>query len=176
MCHTDSFIQTVLLRIHLRHYSEVTEIVPRVAKAGERFFGITGTAIDFTGCSAQIMVPAVPAGNAEAVFSLYKDRQNFLQIRYKAGVLTFIQNAVGLREQTTVAYSPTQHRFWRFRHDKAGDSLRFETSPDALVWTSERTTGRKIPVTLLYPELAAGTNVAVPTPGLAAFDSFVVEK
>ncbi len=153
-----------------------TEIVPRVAKPGERFFGITGTAIDFTGCSAQIMVPAVPAGNAEAVFSLYKDRQNFLQIRYKAGVLTFIQNAVGLREQATVAYSPTQHRYWRFRHDKAGDSLRFETSPDALVWTSERTTGRKIPVTLLYPELAAGTNVAVPIPGIAAFDSFVVEK
>ena len=99
-----------------------------------------------------------------------------MQFRYKAGVLTFIQNAVGLREQATVAYNPTEHRHWRFKHDKAGDSLRYETSPDGVIWTSQRTTGRKVPVTLMTPELSAGTTVSTAAPGVAAFDNFAVEK
>lgn len=152
------------------------EIVPLTATTGERFFGIIGNGFDFTGCGARTEVPSVPSGNAEAAFSLFKDRQNFLQIRYKAGVLTFIQNALGVSEQSTVAYNPVQHRHWRILHVRADDSLRFETSPDGLAWTSQRTTSRKVVITLLYPEMSAGTNVSVPVSGTAAFDNFTVEK
>ena len=156
--------------------SQRMEILPRAGVADEHYFGIVGNGFDFTGCTGRVEVQSVPSGNAEAVFSLFKDRQNFLQIRYNAGVLTFIQNAVGLREQSTVASNAAQHRHWRFKHDKAGDTLRFETSPDGVVWTSQRTTGRKVPVTLLYPEMSAGTNVSVAWPGTAAFDNFAVER
>lgn len=90
-------------------------------------------------------VPTVPAlGGGSGVYCglavMVDFTGTFLGIYYdpSTGLLAF-QNAVSFNDATptTVTYSSSTHVWWRLRHD--GTSCYFETSPDGLSWTVQRT-------------------------------------
>ncbi|HEV7844331.1 MAG TPA: hypothetical protein VGO69_11590, partial [Pyrinomonadaceae bacterium] len=69
-------------------------------------------------------------------------------------------------------YNSAQHRYWRFRHNPAGDQIVFETSADNVNWIVQRTLARQLNITALRVELDAGTFSPVGAPGKAIFDNF----
>jgi hypothetical protein len=71
-----------------------------------------------------------------------------------------------------VGYNPTQHAYWRFRHD--GTTLSWETSPDASQWTVQASA--PLPSKFSALRIGAGatfdkTLAIAPT---ASFDDFAV--
>ncbi|HEU4594438.1 MAG TPA: FG-GAP-like repeat-containing protein [Pyrinomonadaceae bacterium] len=72
------------------------------------------------------------------------------------------------------AFDPSQHRFWRFRHDAPASLVIFETSPDALVWREQFRAEIDRGQTALIAELSAGTTRPNQNPGEALFDNFLL--
>lgn len=130
----------------------------------------SNTAYDLTASAAYVEVPSINGGSgAETVFtlitalvdpsvgssSLYK-----LEFAVAGGSLAFgYYNGPSGWNPTSVTYSATAHKFWRFR-ESAG-TLYWETSPDGSTWTTQRSEPAPFSLTSLYvnlwTELAAGT-------------------
>jgi uncharacterized repeat protein (TIGR01451 family) len=89
-------------------------------------------------------------------------------------ILFFQTNLGGTKFSTGIPFDPIAHRFWRFRFDTPAQTINFETSPDARVWTLRYTSNISKPVTGLVAELSAGTVQATTSPSKAIFDNFVV--
>jgi RHS repeat-associated protein len=85
-------------------------------------------------------------------------------------------------DETSVPYSPTQHRFWRIRHDAASDALYWEASADGATWQMLRSAARPFSVNGLQVRLTAGNYFGIipiggtpPQADAAFFDNFKVE-
>jgi hypothetical protein len=81
----------------------------------------------------------------------------------------------GVVSRNIIPFDAAQHRFWRFRHDAAADTVNWETSPDGLAWTVRRSVARPFPVTQLQGQLFAGKYTATTPSVTAAFDNYRVE-
>ena len=92
-------------------------------------------------------------------------------IVHEGGFLYFQDAVGGVRGSLSIAYSPTQHRFWRIRHNTSGDTIVFETSADGQSWVAQRTIQRHLSTSALKIELSAGTWRAETNPGTAIFDN-----
>ncbi len=103
----------------------------------------TDTGYEITGSAHFAEIVKMPTGGINTTFSAMvlgpTDNGTYMSIRYtvSTGLLSFI-NAVGYFDATptTLAYSPTAHRWFRFR-ETAG-TFYWETSPDAATWTVHR--------------------------------------
>ncbi|HKZ02762.1 MAG TPA: DUF4214 domain-containing protein, partial [Pyrinomonadaceae bacterium] len=89
-------------------------------------------------------------------------------------MLFFQTNLGGTKFSTGIPYDPVGHRFWRFRFDTPMQTINFETSPDATVWTLRYTSSISKPVTGLTAEISAGTTQSTLSPDAAIFDNFSV--
>lgn len=80
--------------------------------------------------------------------------------------------------QTNTTYNSTNHRWWRVRHDYEGSNIEWQTSPDGLIWTTQRTvaestiTSAGIDIEAMRIHLAAGTWGSVSSPSATYFDNF----
>jgi hypothetical protein len=78
-------------------------------------------------------------------------------------------------DEDGIAYSRSEHRFWRLRFDAPGTTIMFETSADDISWTQRRVLPVTVPITSMQLELIAGSyNGGLAIPGEAHFDHFSV--
>lgn len=108
-----------------------------------------------------VFLEAGPNGNNRLLFQAGEGKLRCLQ----AVAATFTT-------LLSIPYDPLLHRWWRLR-DYQG-KIYWETSPDGVQWTIQFSKDR--PIALVNVEIGFGTglNQAVPSPGLAIFDSFNV--
>jgi len=171
-------------------------ITPLGGANGANFNGIVLIApIDLT-ATPTVSIEAVqvpPEEGALSTFALGNDGDNWY--RFAAGtdpsltnaktqehtqadpgitMLFFQTNLGGTKFSTGIPYDAVAHRFWRFRFDTPAQTINFETSPDAMVWTLRYTSSISKPVTGLTAELSAGTTQSTLNPDAAIFDNFSV--
>jgi hypothetical protein len=154
-------------------FADQVKVRPRISAQGQHFGGyVSSRAWDLRDGTAQVELEQVAAGDSATLFALGIDAQNWVRFRVQAGTLYLEDNVAGAQTQTSVAHDPVAHRHLRFSHDRSPAELRWETSPNATVWTSRRSKAPPLPVTALRAELAAGTSGPEPAPDEAVFESF----
>ncbi|MDQ3920263.1 MAG: hypothetical protein M3348_17505 [Acidobacteriota bacterium] len=138
---------------------------------------VSSATYDFTGARVSVQVPQVPTGGtAYAIFAVGIDSNNWYRITTTAGQMNFQDMVGGVKNTSSITYNAAQHQYWRIRHDTASDTILFETSADAVNWTTRRTIARNLSITALQMELDAGTFEPVSAPGTAVFDNFRFER
>ncbi|MBV9209500.1 MAG: hypothetical protein JOZ52_02660 [Acidobacteria bacterium] len=152
------------------------EISPRLNVTGDHYNGyVFANGWNLTNARAGVEVIQTTGGTADTNLAVCLDSRNFYMISVENGQLRFEQVVNGSRTSTVIAYSSTQHRFWRIRHDPTADAIVFETSPDGQTWTAQRTVARQLAITVMRAEISAGTWQALAAPGTAVFDNFKLE-
>jgi hypothetical protein len=152
------------------------KIAPRAGLSGSYYNGyVTATSWDMRGARATVQVVQIASDKAATIFSVGIDKDNWYSFRAKGTTLYLEKRILKSTSAVSISFSATQHRFWRFRHDQALDSIVFETSSDGATWTARRTVSREIPIGAMRCELNAGTSEIVSTPGAALFDNFQLE-
>jgi hypothetical protein len=151
-----------------------------------------GTAVGYDGYYAR---PYLNLTNARATVEVaqaaigYGTDTYFVLVDKATGGTTNVLFAVGgansllMREtfngsitsQTTITYDAAQHRFWRFRHDPAADTLNWETSGDGLQWTVRHTSARRVALTKMQAQLYAGRYTTSTPSTVALFDNYRAE-
>jgi hypothetical protein len=87
--------------------------------------------------------------------------------------LVFRSRVSGVNDQTVLTYSATSHRHWRIRHDQSTNTINFETSADAVVWTTGKTVTPGFALNSLRFRLGAGAwGTGNGSPGAAKYDNF----
>ncbi len=149
------------------------QISPRTGVAGDHYAGyLSAATFDFTGMAAAVEVPQAATGGADTILAVVKDSQNFAFIVVEDGMLYFDRCTDGARTISGIPYSPTNHRWWRIRHDAATNRLHFEVSGNGTSWTSQRNDAVSFAVSALRMELSAGTFGPVASTVPAQFDNF----
>jgi hypothetical protein len=97
-----------------------------------------------------------------------------------------VQSKIGAAKQTllTIAYNPTNHAFWRIRHDSSTGLVVFETAPSNAgapgAWVqlfSQAWNTSAIPLSSVNFELKGGTwRIEANNPGTVIFDNFRAAK
>ncbi len=153
------------------------EILPRAGISRDHYNGYVSVAAwNLTNSRASVeVVQVADGGSTNTQLALCIDSRNFLMMSIESGLLRFEQVVSGARSTTSIQYNAAQHRFWRIRHEPAGDVMVFETSADGLAWTAQRTVARQLAITALKAEISAGTWEAVTAPGTTIFDNFRLE-
>ena len=153
------------------------EITPRAMITGNRYGGyVSASGLNVTGGSVSVEVVQTTnvADLPATIFSIEIDGNNWYRFVEVQGQLYFQDKIAGVKNSANVAYVPAQHRFWRFRHDSALDTINFETSGNGTTWISRRSVPRTISITSIKIELSAGTFNWVDSPGTAIFDNLVL--
>ncbi|HJR05874.1 MAG TPA: Calx-beta domain-containing protein [Pyrinomonadaceae bacterium] len=171
-------------------------ITPRSNVSGQHYNGyVSVNSFDFTGGQLGVEVVQAASVPAETIFAIGSDPDNFyrfmvttagntaLSQQLKAGaawalglndaspVLVFQVKIDGVVNQHVIPYDPTEHRYWRFRHEPQANSIVFETSPNGTTFTERHRVALQKGVTSLACEMSAGTATPVSNPGQAVFDN-----
>ena len=150
------------------------EILPRASQPGSRYNGvISNRTYNFTAGIIFAEVAEISQAGSQTILAFGVDNNNKVSMWTESGnlrmALTVAGNSVGA---TSIAYNSTSHRWWRIRHVQAGDTIRFDTSPDGIVWTQRHSIARgSLNITAGKVNLSAGTSGSVATPGRARFDN-----
>jgi glucose/arabinose dehydrogenase len=154
------------------------EIVPRANVTGHHYNGYVSAALwNLTNGSASVEVVQTAASGPSTIFAMGTDSNNWFRFVVEDGRLYFQWDTpFGRDTGESILYSATAHRYWRFRHEPAGNLIVFETSPDGTNWNVQRSTASRMPITALRVELSAGTFGGVSGPGTAIFDNFKLES
>jgi len=173
-------------------------IRPRANTFGPSFSGlVTARALDLN-TTPIVSVEAVRPATGEAtqtIFGLGTDADNYFRFvvqdepnpsaagsaeSRKAGAegtpqqLLFELSLGGGKFSSAVGFDPSQHRFWRFRHDAPAALVIFETSPDSVNWTERFRAELPRDRTRLIAELSSGSLRPSRNPVEALFDNFIV--
>jgi hypothetical protein len=171
-------------------------ITPRGNVSGRHYNGyVSVNSFDFTGGQLGVEVVQAATVPAETVFALGTDPDNFYRfvvtnagdpalgrvlksgalgvwgLSAAAPVLVFQVKVDGVVSQRVIPYDPTEHRYWRFRHEAQSRSIVFETSPNGVSYTERHRVLLEKSVSSLACELSAGTATPVGDPGQAVFDN-----
>jgi acid phosphatase len=151
---------------------------------GSHYNGIKSTSgHNFVGGYAYVQLVQGPATNtaADAFFTIGLNVDNCYRIYVESGNL-IVQSKLGGAKQTllTMAYNPTNHAFWRIRHDAVSGQVVFEVAPasggvpgawvqlHAQAWNTSA-----VPLSTVAFELKGGTwRVETNNPGSTVFDNF----
>jgi outer membrane biosynthesis protein TonB len=102
------------------------------------------------------------------MFALTLDVNNWYRFAIENGSLLFQTTLAGVKTSVTVPYS-SQNSWWRLRHASSTNTIYWETSPDGLNWTVQRSIAAQFAITALSVELQAGTWEQETSPGTAIF-------
>ena len=179
------FSGTTDLTVPMTIVNQRIEIGPLFQNTGGSHYNglVSNKRYDFTGASASVQPSQVVTGStaADVMFTLGSDVNNFYRLYYESGNLIVQKKVAGAKVTLlTTTYNPTNHAFWRIRHDPDSNLVVFETatnnagSPGS--WSqifSEIWNTARIPLTSVLFEIKAGTwQTETSAPGTAAFDSF----
>ncbi|HXD32427.1 MAG TPA: FG-GAP-like repeat-containing protein [Pyrinomonadaceae bacterium] len=172
-------------------------VTPLTQASGMHFAGyVSANSFDLRNGSAKVEVVKAGTGGADTIFAVGTDVDNFYRFmvhtpgtpttlapraRGRDGIerpldattaqLVFQVSVGGQLTSLTINYDPIQHRFMRFRHAPAMNSIVFETSPDNIDFTVQHTVLLQRSVAALTAELSAGTTNPA-NPGQTVFDNF----
>jgi hypothetical protein len=152
-------------------------ITPRTGVSGLHHNGATTARTYALTCGSarvELVQAASAASGADTTFAMVADAGRWYRITVESGALVF-GTTDGAPAQTTVAYDAVQHRHLRIRHDCVADKVLYETSPDAVTWTTRRTIPATVDLRSAYVELEAGTYQSEAAPGQAIFDNLHLE-
>lgn len=165
------------------------EIGPLLAGAGGSHYAGIRSAItyDFTNAYCYVEVVQAPGSStgADAMLTIGRDVNGYYRIFVEGSSLVFQKRIDGSKfTLLNVAYSPSNHRYWRIRHESATGKVLFETAPDAGgapgAWTmryNEAWNAAAVPLNAMLFELKAGTWQAESSaPGKVVFDNFRAAK
>ncbi|MDQ1613085.1 MAG: aqualysin 1 [Pyrinomonadaceae bacterium] len=153
------------------------EITPPASTTGYDGYFSTPT-IDLTDARATVeMVQSTGlVYGIETTYTLADGNGNYMLFDVGGGGFLAQQSVSGVMTRTIFPYDAAQHRFWRFRHNRAADTINWETSPDNITWTILRTERRSFPITNLQTQLYAGKYTATTTASTAVFDNLRIER
>ncbi|MGB9178630.1 MAG: Ig-like domain-containing protein [Pyrinomonadaceae bacterium] len=158
------------------------EISPSTTTAAYNGYS-SASAINLTNAQATVEVvqTTAPVGSAQTLFGIWGGGSwgsGGLLIVEDGGNIYFqlsVNNVI--TQNYSIPYDPVQHHYWRIRHDVASDTILWETSADAVTWTTRLSVARPFPITAMYPVLYAGKwGTEVSQPGTAIFDNFRVDS
>ncbi|HYP01624.1 MAG TPA: hypothetical protein VER76_15645, partial [Pyrinomonadaceae bacterium] len=112
----------------------------------------------------------------ETAFLLADQSGNYMLFDVGGGGFLLQQRVSGVVSRTLLPWDAAQYRFWRFRHNRAADTVNWETSPDGVTWTTKRTVPTPFPITNLQTQLYAGKYTATTTAYTAIFDNLRIER
>jgi hypothetical protein len=151
---------------------------------GSHYNGIRSAGgFNFTGSYAYVQLTQAPNAStlADAFYTIGANVDNCYRMYVEGGSLV-AQSKIGGAKQTllTVAYNPTNHAFWRIRHDSGTGQVVFETAPAnggaPGTWvqlTAQSWNTGAIPLTSVMFELKAGTwRTEANSAGTVSFDNF----
>lgn len=155
---------------------------------GSHYNGIRSTAsFNFTGGYAYVQLVQAPSAStaADAFYTIGLNVDNCYRMYVEAGSL-IVQSKIGGAKLTllTVAYNPTNHAFWRIRHDAVSGQVVFEAAPNNAgapgTWTQLTAAAwntSAIPLSSVVFELKGGTwRTEANAPGTVVFDNFKAAK
>jgi len=155
---------------------------------GSHYNGIrSASGFDFTGAYAYVQLVQGPNAStaADAFYTIGINVDNCYRMYVESGSL-IVQSKINGTKQTllTVAYNPTNHAFWRIRHDSVTGQVIFEAAPDNAgapgTWVqlaAQSWNTSAIPLTSVLFELKGGTwRTEANNPGTAIFDNFKAAK
>jgi subtilisin family serine protease len=147
------------------------EVTPPTSTTGYGGY-YSATTVDLTDSRVSVEVTPGNAGGygAETYLTLAQGN-NYLLFATGGGNLLFQTAVNGAMTRTYIPYSPTQHRFWRFRHNPTTDEVFWETSADGVTWTAQRAVVRAFPITNLQTQLQAGKYTATTPGGTTIYDN-----
>jgi hypothetical protein len=94
-------------------------------------------AVNLTGHSMDVEVPAVVAGSGSTAFYAGVDSEHYLLIAEKSGnLISGILDTSTTNSTSQATYDPVNDRWWRFR--EGSGMVNFETSPDGTTWNARR--------------------------------------
>lgn len=155
---------------------------------GSHYNGLRSSgAHNFTGGYAYVQLVQGPSAStaADAFFTIGLNVDNCYRMYVESGNL-IVQSKLGGSKQTllTIAYNPTNHAFWRIRHNSSNGQIVFEVAPaDGDVpgtWTqlhAQAWNTSAVPLGSVLFELKAGTwRLEGNNPGTVIFDNFKAAK
>lgn len=152
-------------------------ITPRSGVSGLHHGGATTARTYALTCGSarvELLQATSAASNADTTFAMVADAGRWYRMTVESGALLFGTTG-GAPAQTSIAYDAVQHRHLRIRHDCVADKILWETSPDAVTWTTRRMIQATVDLRSAYVELEAGTYQSEAAPGQAIFDNLHVE-
>ena len=127
--------------------------------------------------SVDLVQATSQGGWVETFFQLKRDENNYYHMSVGAGSFVLDSWTNGVRDRTVLSYDPAAHRFWRFRHDAASNTINFESSANATAWTTHKIVTVNFPIDSMYAVLLAGAwGTGNSTPGAAIFDNFTIKS
>lgn len=150
------------------------EIVPRAGQTGSHYNGaISNRTYNFTDGIIFAEIVEISQSNSQTILAFGADNNNKVSMWAEGGnlrmALTVGGSSVGA---ASITYNSTSHRWWRLRHVPANDSIRFDTSPDGIIWTQRHSIARgSLNISAGKVNISAGTSGSVPAPGRARFDN-----
>ncbi len=180
----DLFSGFIDLSLPLNETGQRLEIGPLLQNAsGSHYRGIrTISTHDFTGAYShvELVQPASAATQADAMFTLGYDVNNYYRIYVSQGNLIGLKKIGGVKTTLfTLTYDATNHRYLGIRHDAATNSVVLETAPSAGTgpgsWTQRYSEAWNSAVQLSATlfELKGGTSQPETNPpGKVIFDNF----
>jgi acid phosphatase len=151
---------------------------------GSHYNGIRSTgAHNLTGGYVYVQLVQGPATNTagDAFFTIGLNVDNCYRMYVEGGSLN-LQSKIGGAKQNllTIAYNPTNHAFWRIRHNSTTGQVVFEVAPAngdvPGTWTqlhAQAWNTTAVPLGSILFELKAGTwKVETNNPGTVVFDNF----
>lgn len=153
------------------------EIQPLANTNGNHYNGyVTQGTWNLTNTSTRVEVVSAPVGGTETIFAIGTDSNNYYRFFLNGAVLYFQKRVNGALTQVGIAFDPSNHRWWRIRHDPGTDQIIFETSPNGTTnWNDRWATPRQFSLNAARIELGGGTSHTVSNPAKTIFDNFVLQ-
>lgn len=149
-------------------------ITPRSGQTGLHYNGLISVrTYNFTQGTIFTEVREVTAGNADTLLSFGADNNNKIVMEKEGSSLYMRLSIAGAGVgMASIPYDSVTHRWWRIRHVAAGDTIRFDTSPDGITWTQRHSIGRgSLNISAGKVSLSAGSWGPESAPGRAVFDN-----
>ncbi|HEX8128204.1 MAG TPA: S8 family peptidase, partial [Pyrinomonadaceae bacterium] len=147
------------------------EVTPPADTTGYNgYYSATNCDLTNSRTSVEVIPGNAGAYGAETYFTL-AEGNNYVLFATGGGNLLFQTAVAGAMTRTYIPYNATQHRFWRFRHNRTLDTVNWETSPDGVTWTTQRTVTRQFSITNLQTQLQSGKYTATTYGGTAIYDN-----
>jgi subtilisin family serine protease len=147
------------------------EITPGATATGNGGYA-SATTVDLTDAriSVEVSMPQL-INNFASYLLLYSPTGEWIAFAAGGQVLMMRHAVNGVTQDTRVTYNPAQHRFWRIRHNRADDTVNWETSPDGVTWTTLHSMPRPFSITDLSTMLIAQKHEATTPTQTIAFDN-----
>jgi hypothetical protein len=160
-------------------YGPVSEVNQRLEirpTSGDSVYGgYTSTAsYDLTDSQVTVEVPRVlrNVGSAETYLGIANTAGDRVVLKVGEGTIYCSRRAAGATASThlgEIPYDAAAHRWWRVREQYG--TLHFELSGDGRAWTTLAAIPTPFSLAAVTIDLAAGTYLDAPSPGVAVFDS-----